>query len=49
MFAFIRPAQGTVESIEAVYYWPGLRRIDGVWKIATTRITLNIPMAFPGQ
>jgi hypothetical protein len=42
-------AQGTVEPIEAGYYRPILRRIDSVWKIATMRITLNIPMAFPGQ
>ena len=26
-----------------------LRRVDGVWKITTMRITLNIPYAFPGQ
>jgi hypothetical protein len=40
-------APGTVEPIEAAYYRPILRRIDGVWKIATMRITLNIPMALP--
>ena len=42
-------AQGTVQPIEAGYYRPILRRVDGVWKITTMRITLNIPMAFPGQ
>jgi uncharacterized protein (TIGR02246 family) len=42
-------AQGTVQPIEAGYYRPILRRVDGVWKITTMRITLNIPYAFPGQ
>jgi len=42
-------AQGTVLPIEAGYYRPILRRVDGVWKITTMRITMNIPMAFPGQ
>src|SRR3984893_5836015 len=42
-------AQGTVQPIEAGYYCPILRRVDGVWKITTMRITLNIPLAFPGQ
>ncbi len=42
-------AQGTVQPIEAGYYRPILRRVDGVWKITTMRITHNIPYAFPGQ
>jgi hypothetical protein len=42
-------AQGTVEPIEAGYYRPILRRVDGVWKITTLRITHSLPMAFPGQ
>jgi hypothetical protein len=42
-------AQGTVQPIEAGYYRPILRPVDGVWKITTMRITMNIPMAFPGQ
>ena len=42
-------AQGTVQPIEAGYYRPILRRVDGVWKITTMRITLNTPYAFPGQ
>ena len=42
-------AQGTVQPIEAGYYRPILRRVDGVWKIATMRIAHSLPMAFPGQ
>src|SRR5712671_1780656 len=42
-------AQGTVQPIEAGYYRPILRRVDGVWKITTMRITHNLPYAFPGQ
>ena len=42
-------AQGTVQPIEAGYYRPILRRVDGVWKITTLRITHSLPMAFPGQ
>jgi SnoaL-like domain len=42
-------AQGTVQPIEAGYYRPILRRVDGVWKITTMRITHDIPYAFPGQ
>jgi hypothetical protein len=42
-------AQGSVQPIEAGYYRPILRRVDGVWKITTMRITHNIPYAFPGQ
>jgi uncharacterized protein (TIGR02246 family) len=42
-------AQGTVQPIEAGYYRPILRRVDGVWKITTMRISHNIPYAFPGQ
>jgi hypothetical protein len=42
-------AQGTVQPIEAGYYRPILRRVDGVWKITTMRITHSLPMAFPGQ
>jgi hypothetical protein len=42
-------AQGTVQPIEAGYYRPILRRVNGVWKITTMRITHNIPYAFPGQ
>jgi SnoaL-like domain len=42
-------AQGTVQPIEAGYYRPILRRVDGVWEITTMRITHNIPYAFPGQ
>jgi hypothetical protein len=41
--------QGTVQPIEAGYYRPILRRVDGVWEITTMRITHNIPYAFPGQ
>ena len=40
-------AQGTVQPIEAGYYRPILRRVDGVWKITTLRITHSLPMAFP--
>jgi hypothetical protein len=42
-------AQGTVTPIEAGYYRPILRRVDGVWKIDTLRIVMNLPLAFPGQ
>ena len=42
-------AQGTVQPIEAGYYRPIVRRVDGVWKITTLRITHSLPMAFPGQ
>jgi ketosteroid isomerase-like protein len=41
--------QGTVQPIEAGYYRPILRRVDGIWKIATMRIVHNLPFAFPGQ
>lgn len=41
--------QGTVTPIEAGYYRPVLRRVDGVWKIDTLRIVMNLPLAFPGQ
>jgi hypothetical protein len=41
--------QGTVTPIEAGYYRPILRRVDGVWKIDTLRIVMNLPLAFPGQ
>jgi uncharacterized protein (TIGR02246 family) len=42
-------AQGTVQPIEAGYYRPILRRVDGVWKMTRLRITHSLPMAFPGQ
>ena len=42
-------AQGTVTPIESGYYRPVLRRADGMWKIDTLRIVMNIPLAFPGQ
>jgi len=42
-------AQGIIHPIEAGYYRPILRRVDGVWKITTLRITHSLPMAFPGQ
>jgi hypothetical protein len=42
-------AQGTVQPIEAGYYRPVLRRVDGGWKITTMRITHNIPYAFSAQ
>ena len=42
-------SSGTVQPIEAGYYRPILRRVDGVWKIATMRIAHSLPMAFPGQ
>jgi SnoaL-like protein len=42
-------AQGTVEPIESGYYRPILRRVNGIWKIATLRIVHNLPIAFPGQ
>lgn len=42
-------AQGTVTPIEAGDYRPILRRVDGVWKIDTLRIVMNLPLAFPGQ
>jgi hypothetical protein len=42
-------AQGTVQPIEAGYYRPVLRRVGGVWKIATMRIVHNLPFAFAGQ
>ena len=41
--------QGTVTPIEAGYYRPILRRVNGVWKIDTLRIVMNLPLAFPGQ
>lgn len=41
--------QGTVQPIEAGYYRPILRRVDGAWKIATMRIVHNLPYAFSGQ
>ncbi|MGV8864809.1 MAG: nuclear transport factor 2 family protein [Pseudomonas sp.] len=41
-------AQGRVEPIEAGYYQSSLERVDGVWKIAVHRITLDLPHAFPG-
>jgi SnoaL-like domain len=42
-------AQGTITPIESGYYRPTLRRVDGVWKIETLRIVLDMPLAFPGQ
>jgi hypothetical protein len=42
-------AQGTVQPIEAGYYQPILRRVDGAWKIDRLRIVHTLPMAFPGQ
>lgn len=42
-------AQGTVTAIESGYYRPILRRVDGVWKIETLRIAMDLPLAFPGQ
>ena len=42
-------AQGTVQPIEAGYYRPILRRVNGVWKITTMRITHSIPYALPGR
>jgi hypothetical protein len=42
-------AQGTVQPIEAGYYRPVLRRVNGAWKIDTLRIVHNLPYAFPGQ
>jgi hypothetical protein len=42
-------AQGTIQPIEAGYYRPILRRVDGAWKIETLRIVHTLPMAFPGQ
>jgi hypothetical protein len=41
--------QGTVQPIEAGYYRPILRRVDGGWKITTLRITHSLLMAFPGK
>jgi hypothetical protein len=41
-------AQGTVQPIEAGYYRPILRRVDGVWKITTMRITLKHSLCVPG-
>jgi hypothetical protein len=41
--------QGTVQPIEAGYYRPILRRVDGVWTITTLRIIRTLPMAFPGK
>ena len=41
--------QGTVTPIEAGYYRSIMRRVDGAWKIDTLRITMNLPLAFPGQ
>ena len=42
-------AQGTVQPIEAGYYRPILRRVDGAWKINTLRIVHTLPLAFPGR
>ena len=42
-------AQGTIQPIEAGYYRPTLRRLDGVWKITTLRMTHSLPMAFRGK
>lgn len=42
-------AQGSVTAIEAGYYRPLLRRIDGDWKIDTLQIVMDLPLAFPGQ
>jgi hypothetical protein len=39
----------TVQPIEAGYYRPVLRRVNGAWKIDTLRIVHNLPYAFPGQ
>ena len=41
--------QGTVTPIESGCYRPILHRVDGVWKIDTLRIVMNLPLAFPGQ
>ncbi|MCF7545887.1 nuclear transport factor 2 family protein, partial [Pseudomonas petrae] len=40
-------AQGRVEPIEAGYYQSTLKRVNGRWKIAVHRITLDLPHAFP--
>jgi hypothetical protein len=39
--------QGTVTPAQSGYYRPTLRRIDGVWKIETLRIILDLPVAYP--
>lgn len=41
-------AQGTVRPIEAGYYRSSLRRVAGLWKIATHQIFHDLPFAFPG-
>jgi hypothetical protein len=41
--------QGTVAPIESGYYRPVLRRVDGMWKIDTLRIVMDLPLAFSGQ
>ena len=41
--------QGTVTPIEARYYRPTLRRLDGVWKIETLQIIMSLPLALPGH
>jgi hypothetical protein len=42
-------AQGTVTPIESGYYRPILRLADGICKIDTLRIVMNLPLAFSGQ
>jgi SnoaL-like domain len=39
-------AQGTITPIEAGYYRPILKKVDGRWMIAHHRIYLDLPMAF---
>jgi SnoaL-like domain len=39
-------AQGTITPIEAGYYRPTLKKVDGTWKIACHRIYHDLPMAF---
>lgn len=41
-------AQGTITPIEAGYYRPRLRRLDGEWKITHHEILHDIPYALPG-
>ena len=41
-------AQGTIRPIEAGYYRPSLRRVDGAWKIEHLNIVHDLPYAFPG-
>jgi hypothetical protein len=39
--------QGTLTPVQSGYYRPTLRRLDGVWKIETLRIVLDLPIAYP--